>query len=265
MKEQATLQKLLRDRLAEAQVTNPRYSLRAFSKKVGVHFATLSAILNGKRIVSRKIATRIADTLNLDPQERAELLALFPEAKTKLKGTIVTGEAKKANYSKLSEQQMKIAGEWEHFAIRSLLQCENFESSAEWIAKRLNLTVPRTQLVLDRLVALGLVSVDENGRFHHSSENFSTFDHPSHEIIQKSHDETLSLARTSLYRDSGDLRDFTSVTVPVNPEKMVQAKELIRKFQDDLCDLLEEGKRTEVYRLSIQLFPLTKVTQGDSK
>ena len=80
MKEQIALQMLLRKKLQDAQQTNPRYSLRAFSKKVGIHFATLSSIMNGKRRVSKKIAVKVADALALSVQERSELLALFVSA-----------------------------------------------------------------------------------------------------------------------------------------------------------------------------------------
>jgi hypothetical protein len=58
-------------------------------------------------------------------------------------------------------------------------------------------------------------------------------------------------------------RDFTAVTVAVNPKNLSTAKELIRKFQDELCDQLEAGRCTEVYRLSVQLFPLTVMNEGD--
>ena len=84
MKEQIALQNFLRKKLEEAQQVNPRYSLRAFSKKVGIHFATLSSIINGKRRVSRKIAVRVADSLALSASERSDLLSLFPEPKKRL-------------------------------------------------------------------------------------------------------------------------------------------------------------------------------------
>jgi UV DNA damage repair endonuclease len=49
----------------------------------------------------------------------------------------------------------------------------------------------------------------------------------------------------------------------IDPKKLSVAKELIRKFQDDLSDLLESGNQTEVYRLSTHLFPLSKLENGE--
>src|SRR5271156_6091657 len=79
MKEQIAVQKVLREKLAEIQCGNPRYSLRSYARKVGVHVGALTYIMNGKRNVSRDLAERIAARLLLDPQQRAELLGLFPE------------------------------------------------------------------------------------------------------------------------------------------------------------------------------------------
>jgi hypothetical protein len=37
------------------------------------------------------------------------------------------------------------------------------------------------------------------------------------------------------------------------------AKELIRKFQDEFAKLVETDNQTEVYRLSMQFFPLSNL------
>ena len=79
MKEQLAIQNLLRTKLSEIQKTNSQYSLRSYSKKVGIHVGALSCIINGKRNVSEKLAERIINRLLLDPQERSEIMALFPK------------------------------------------------------------------------------------------------------------------------------------------------------------------------------------------
>ena len=43
--------------------------------------------------------------------------------------------------------------------------------------------------------------------------------------------------------------------------KLTEAKARMRKFRDELCDYLEEGEKTEVYELSLQLFPRTKTRE----
>jgi uncharacterized protein (TIGR02147 family) len=265
MKAQLAIQKVLHERLLEAQKTNPRYSIRAYSKKVGVHFAALSLILNGKRNVSLKLAQRIAERLGLDPQERSELLDLFPKSRssTLRPPGVSSGEVLGAQYLEFNAHQFKVAAEWEHFAVLSLLQCNEFRSEPSWIAARLNITEHRARQVVNRLIELGLLYVDSAGVLQRAKKNYRTPDDFESVILKKSHEQSLELAKSSLYRDAVDDRDFTSVTVAVSPKNIRTAKERIRKFQDELCDLLEEGRRTEVYRLSVQLFPLTSLNSGE--
>lgn len=261
MQEQIAIQKLLQTKLAETQHRNPGYSLRSYSKKLGVHVGALSHILNGKRRVSRELAERITRKLLLDPQSRSEILALFPEKRKYAKSS--SSEAPESRYLELTASQFKTASEWEHFAVMSLVKCEGAKNSAEWIARRLRITESRARQVVERLLQLGLIELDSNGNLTRSKKSYRTPDDYADEALKKHHDETFELARESLYRDSISERDMTTVTMAVDPKKMSTAKELIRKFQDDLSELLESGHQTEVYRLSVQLFPLTQIGESE--
>jgi len=259
MKEQIAIQTILQTKFAEIQRTNPRYSLRAYARKLGVHVGALSYIINGKRNVSRKLAERMARKLLLDPQERAELLGLFPE-KTPYKKAAQPGGAAGSRYLALTAAQFKIAAEWEHFAVMSLVKCKDFENSAEWIASRLGITPTRSAQVVERLLQLGLLEIDLDGKLSRSQKSYRTSDDVAEISLKRHHEQSLDLAKESLHRDDVSIRDLTSITMAIDSKKISMAKERIRIFQDELSDLLESGHRTEVYRLSMQLFPLSKTT-----
>lgn len=264
MNEQVAIQNILRKQLAEIQRVNPRYSLRAYSTKVGVHVGALTYIMNGKRNVSRKLAERIVRRLMLEPQERAEVLDLFPE-KRKHSKPAAPGEAASdmgasdPRYLQLSAAQFKIAAEWEHFAVMSLVRCEDFQNSAEWISRRLGISETRARQVVDRLIELRLLEIDSEGRLTRTDVSYRTSDDIADVTLKRHHDQTLDLAKESLHRDPVAVRDFTTNTMAIDPKKLGMAKELIRKFQDELSSLLESGHQTEVYRLSMQLYPLTRI------
>lgn len=260
MKEQIAIQNLLQKKLAEIQHSNPRYSLRAYAAKVGVHVGALTYIMNGKRNVSRKLAERIALRLLLDPQQRSELLDLFPE-KTKYRKASNSQEPAQPRYLELNASQFKIAAEWEHFAIMSLAQCDDFDSSVDWISKRLGITPARTTQAVERLLKLGLFEMDGSGKLSRTKQSYRTSDDVAEISLKRHHEQSLELAKDSLYRDNVASRDFTSITMAIDPKKLSMAKERIRKFEDELSDLLESGHRTEVYRLSMQLFPLSKIDE----
>lgn len=264
MKEQIAIQKILRERLAEIQRQNPQYSLRAFAQRVGVHVGALSYILNGKRNVSRTLAERISKRLLLDPQQRSEVLELFPQ-KRRYKKVGQSIENFEPRYLELSASQFKIAAEWEHFAVMSLINCKDFQNTPTWIANRLNITETRAKQVIDRLILAGLFTVDVAGNLTRSQKSYRTTDDIADVSMKKHHEQNFDLAKESLHRDSVKVRDFTTTTMAIDPKKISTAKEVIRKFQDDLSDLLETGNQTEVYRLSVQLFPFTKIDDGETK
>ncbi len=260
MNEQLALQKLLRERLVEIQRENPRYSLRAFSRKLGVHVGALTYIMNGKRNVSRALAERIATRLLLDPQSRSELLRLFPDKRRKA----ASEDGKHGpRYLEMNAAQFKVAAEWEHFAVLSLIKCDDFQGTSEWISNRLGITSSRSRDVVQRLLQLGLLEIGEDGQLTRTAESFRTPDDFADISLKKHHDQTLELAKVSLYRDDVALRDFTTITMSIDPRKISMAKERVRSFQDDLSALLESGTQTEVYRLSMQLFPLSRINSGE--
>jgi len=52
-------------------------------------------------------------------------------------------------------------------------------------------------------------------------------------------------------------RLFTGYTVAVDPDKILEAKNLIHKFLLETCQLLSTGPCTQVYQLQVQFFPHT--------
>jgi len=259
MKDQIAVQNLLREKLGEIQRQNPRYSLRSFAKKVGVHVGALTYIMNGKRNVSRDLAERITRRLLLDPQSRSEVLSLFPEKRKNRKPGLTLGETLEPRYLALSAAQFKVAAEWEHFAVMSLVKCEDFKSSHTWIATRMGITESRARQVTERLLEVGLLSVDASGNLARSEASYRTTDDVADISLKRHHEQSLDLAKESIYRDDVSVRDMTTITMAIDPKKLSMAKELIRKYMDELSDLLESGHRTEVYRLSMQLFPLSRI------
>ncbi len=257
MKEQIMIQNIIRHKLTEAKAQNPSYSMRAYASKLGVHVGALSHILNGKRNVSKKLAERITRRLLLDPQERSEILSLFPEKRKYQKEEDRVDITPR--YLELSAAQFKITTEWEHFAVMSLVNCEDFINKPSWISKRLGISESRASQVLNRLIEMEIFKIDTEGKIIRTPKSFRTSDDITDVSLKKHHSETLDLARKSLYEDSVSKRDFTTITMAIDPNKLSAAKELIRRYEDELSDLLESGHRTEVYRLSVQLFPITKV------
>ena len=56
-----------------------------------------------------------------------------------------------------------------------------------------------------------------------------------------------------------DYRDFSTLAVAIDLNKIPEAKAIIREFRQKMAKLMSEGERTEVYELAIQLYPITRL------
>ena len=254
MNDQRAIQSVLQSKLTEVQLKNAAFSLRAFSKRLEMSPGAVSQILNGKRFVSKKVAQKICDKLLLDPQEKSEIVGLFPE----IKKEILNNTTLEPNYLQLQSDQFRVISDWYYLAILSLIKIRGFKQKPQWISRRLGISEKEAKEALTRLKRLRLIEKDKNGALKRSAPRYRTSDDTRDLSVQKSHFQSLELAQKSLTVDAVEKRDFTSITMAINSKKMDQAKILIRKFQDELSSLLEDSTPNEVYRLCVQLFPLSK-------
>jgi uncharacterized protein (TIGR02147 family) len=164
----------------------------------------------------------------------------------------------------VSSDQFRLIAKWHHFAILSLIRTRGFRSDPDWIATRLGITPVQSREALERLSRLGLISSDSDGKIRRSKSKYRTTDDIASISLRQGHAENLELAKDSLVKHSVDERDFTAATMSIDPKKLPEAKEKIRKFQDELAELLESGTQSEVYKVCIQLFPLTVLRKDNS-
>lgn len=261
MQAQLEIQQMLRNQFEERRSRNNKFSLRSFAKKLDMSPSAVSEILNGKRDVSLKMAEKIAFRLNLNPQESQSILGHFQKVKgPKVKNTLFGRQT-----IQLQIDQYNTMSEWHHFAILSLIETKGFQHEPKWIAARLGITTKKATDALDRLVRLELIKQTKDKKYKKTGKHFSTTTDISSQSLRKTHHQNLELAHDKL--DSVELlkRDFTAMTMAVDMKKLPQAKEMIKQFRRELCDFLETDEQTEVYKICIQLFPLTEFkTTGDN-
>lgn len=251
----AQIQKLLNEHLTEAQLKNPLYSLRSFAKKVGLPASALSEIMNGKRRLSREKARGVLNRLCVDPDLSARILGGFPE---KMKYNRRSRD-EAVRYTRLDMDHFRVVSDWHHFAILSLSETEGYRHDPKWIARRLGIRAGEASLALDRLERLGMLERDEKtGKVIQTGVSYATSDDVADLSLRKAHAQNLELARRSLEGDAVDERDFTAITMAIDPEMLPLAKKMIREFRDRLCATLESGAKKEVHKFCMQLIPLTK-------
>ncbi len=247
-----TLNRFLSAKLEEMQKKNPRFSMRALAQKAGVSPGRLNEILHERRPLSDHYCNRIAYGLSLSQEEQVVL------------SSFVTVRAKRVTFQKvLKNQELDLIKSWEPYAILNLMKTEDFESSTEWIAKRLALSVEQTDHWLNLLESQGVLKM-KNGRWVRiPAQLTTTTDIPSSAIVE-AHVANLKKAQEALQTVSPAKRHYGNITIPINVAKIEEAKQMLTQFRRKMALLLEDGPKTEVYNLSMQFYPLTDVNERDA-
>ncbi len=246
----------LENLLAEKTKKNPQFSLRAFAKMVDVSPAVLSRVLSGKRKMTFNLATRIADALHMGPIERETLYSFFTDPQS--------DEEKTDRHEKeLSIDCFNAMKEWYHYGITQLLFMQSFQEDPKWIAKMLSITELEAKMAVERLLRLGILDRDEEGKLFRTSTHLSTSTDIASAGIRHFQKQILEKSIESLEKDPLLERDITSITVAINEERIPEAKKEIMKFRKRMAEFLGEGEKTRVYNLGVHLIPLSKSTKGD--
>ena len=252
------------DYIQRAKVKNPRFSLRAFALKLDLSPGNLSRFLAGKRNLSAENTKRVVHLVCESPEERKNLLLQINqiESETSRKKTTMTPPLELES-STLTEDEFLILDEWYYFAVRTVLSLKNPRYEISWIAATLGIPEAYAEKAINTMLKLGLLSMTNGGVIERTKKHLRTPDSVKRNekidgVKKKIHAQHLDHAKYSLENHGPDVRDITWLNLPANPRKLNQARELIRKFQDDMVDLLEDDETEELYRLSVQLCPMKK-------
>lgn len=244
---------LLASEFKKRKERNPNFSLRSFAKWLGVSPAQLSQMIAGKRPVTLKSMKKITERLGLSPSEKKSLILTFLQQKK----FIENSEEKKV--LKMQEDQFRLISDWYHFAILSLSQLKGSHSDPRWIARRLGISVEQAHQALLRLERLGIVQIKPQLR--QVSDPLEVVSHTTSEAIRKYHKQNMNLALEKIETVPNQLRQFQSISIPLNPKNLEQFKKLIDEFLNQASDLSEKYEGIEVYNLNVQLFPVTTIQE----
>lgn len=245
-----TIKNLLLQELARRQTRNSAYSLRAFARDLGIGVTSLSDVLADKRNLSKTNLEKVMERLAVSPVEKDHLRENYKQNASRA--------LDQDEKTLLDEDIFRLIADWYYLAVLNLTKVHDFNGKPEWIAHRLGIKIEEAHEALERLERLELVR-KTRGHYVRTKKQLTTSRDVPSAAIRKHHSQNLILAERSLHRDPVEYREFGSVTVSVNPEKLPLAKELLLKTRKKIVDLLDNGATSEVYTLSFQLFPLTRL------
>lgn len=239
----------LNERFLDCRRRNPSFSLRAFSRRLGISPATLSQILSGKRSFTSRTAISAVKRLCENDDVAQQTLGLLLE----LPQTTLQSNEPKALHPDL----FRVISDWYYYPILSLSEVPGSRACPNWIARRLGISAAEAQAALIRLKRLGLIEIHKT-RYRQRSETVAVHSETFDVGLRNHLFQNLKKAEESLDRDPIGKRDFSTITMSVNSKKLPEARRMIKKFRRQLSALLEDGEREIVYTLAIQLFPVDR-------
>jgi uncharacterized protein (TIGR02147 family) len=248
----------LNEELARRQKTNPRYSLRAFARHVGLSPGELSELLRGKRKLSLKAAVRVAKSLALNQTETKHLLYLSQLERGEGLD-LLPKESTPRSREDLTAEIFHLVSDWVCFAILNLSETTSFSWKSQHIAKRLGITVNHVQNALDRLERVGLVKT-VNGKKQVDHDYVVASPGVPSEAIRTYHKTMLQKAADALDFQKVNERDISGVGFALDPKHIESIRKDIAEFQEHLTEKYRSGKKSEVYQIETALF---RLTEGD--
>lgn len=260
---------IIKKYFARKQKVNPKYSLRSFARDLDVNPGFVSRLLNGKQEIPLQRLDQIAKILEMDSLTSKELKKSM--AATLLKdmgldpseiGKSKVGSILQFDDRAMTAKEMSVLSPWYNITILELVTCANFKMEAGWIAKRLNLTNEQVERSLSYLTENGYLQKDEEGQVTKTNKQLRLPTKLSVGIIRQFHKNMMEFAVKEMFQKTGD-KDFTerlitSTSIAVNKENIPKAKERMLEMQIEIAEILRAGECTEVFDLTLALFPLTQ-------
>ena len=232
---------------------NKAYSLRAFARDLGISVASLSQVFSAKRDFSKKNALKVADKLCWSPQKTASLLEQLnrlPSESTSSSDALI-----------LLEDEFALISEWYHLAILSMAKQKKCPADTAYLAETLGLNSKIVLSAIQRLERLGYLKIHNSFLQRTAADLRTTQDIPS-VAIRRYHLDNLEVARNALENVPTHLREISSITLNIDPEKIAEAKKMIVEFKRRFTKKMEKTNPKKAYSLTVHFYPATLKKEG---
>ncbi|MEQ1506863.1 MAG: TIGR02147 family protein [Myxococcota bacterium] len=256
---------------------NPRFSHRAFARKLGSSDPSLLLnVINGRRSLTDDRLEPFTAALGLDgdaaayfrllvrfgqaerPDERERVYAEIAVLRTRLQGP----EIDSSRFLFASDRLIP--------AVAALAECDGFDPDPAAIARRLHATVEQADHALALLLRLGFL-VRDGDRIVPAEPVVRTNERVAHLGSFGYHTQNLRLAAEQLDRlwdvDSGTAEHtaFLGLTLSVPHERLRDLRKLLWEAHLKVLHEVETWThRDQVVQVNIQMFPVSEITTDAS-
>jgi uncharacterized protein (TIGR02147 family) len=259
----------LKDEFLIRSRARPSYSMRAFARDLGVAPSRLCELFQKRTHLSARNAKRISEKLSLNLREQEYFCKLVeasasrsPNLRKEARKVIKRVQNEKRPRH-ITEGEFSPISEWYHLVLIELAAQGRLTTDFSMWAKALNLNEMQVRLGVEKLIENDFLKPDGK---HLRSTDVGLFagDQGASASVRHFHEQILNLAREKLSLLSLRERDFNLRYVSLSEKQYLLLMKKIREFLDQV---LEEGGKepalhNDVYALALQLFKVTKTTEG---
>ena len=247
---------------------NARWSYGQWAMQLDLRgTASLTMVLNGQRRPGPNMTQKFVGFFKLKGKEREYFYDLVRLEKVKddpRLSVLLMEQMSKVHpnqeFKVLDHKTFSAISHWHYYAIREMTRLADFQENPNWIVRHLHFKItPReVKVAIQTLLELGLLKRDGEEKFKVSYGRLDTQNHVASEGIKRFHEQMISHGKESVRLIPVEEREITASTFTMRSANIPKAKEMIRKFKQKFCRLLEEEGGDQTYQINIQFFPLTK-------
>lgn len=243
---------------------NKSYSLRAFSRDLGLSPQHLHYVLNNRCGVSATVAVKIASKLNLSSFEKDKFILLARKNFERSKVARDIAQTSLAQHEEVPPTKelpldlLKVTSKWYYIPILLLVESDKTNSIKD-IADKLGISGSTVKSALAALVRSGLLK--KIGRRYEKPSKHSAFTaNHANEDLQRQYVNYLNIAKQTLKLDV-ELRHFSLLLTMMSVDDIPFVQKELNFFRKKIATAIDKknSNPNQVFALSMQLFPVTKV------
>ncbi len=234
--------------------SNPRYSTRAYARDLEIEPSLLWKFLKGRRKLTPEMTARLGAKLKVPPLKVEEFVAETSAdiRRDKIPHALTDLVARELN--------------WRHYLMLEALRIPSGGAkSVDELSEMTGIEIEEARAVLSDIVQRGLAREREDGSWE-TIEGNVVIDSTRKPNAKDDYAWMFQRALSAL-SDPPDIRTVGAITVSADAERVLAAKEMIRKFAGELVEFLNASPKPPdgIYEFCFHLFPLAKARKPDER
>ncbi len=240
---------------------NAGYSRRAFARDLGLGSSTLSEVLGGRHCLSLAKAAAIARRLQWSAEKTRDWLSLVSKKARRRSREdravlAVDCAMPPSRYEAVPLEVFRMMADCAHLGLLELVPWPAFQDRADWIARRLGISVQAARDARSRLLRLGLLETFA-GKLRVRSHNLHYGKDIADRGVKAFYRSLLKRWELAIPRPTAE-REFGSLVLSFDRAQLPRARAMLRKFKEEFDQEFSAGARGDaIYALGLGFFELS--------